>query len=185
MLLALALGISLPAAAQQRPTIAIMPAQYFSADEQSAEQVTQALAQEFERQGYHVVPLEQAREAFQAMGLGRSQDIGDKTILAFGRRVRAGLVAHPQLMAVGIPAAAGSDLAGNYTPAAVLYLRVMNVPRKAAIYTRQIGYEFQAERPLGSEFTLPQTIASAAATQVTSRYFERVAGSRQEYRRGR
>jgi hypothetical protein len=185
-LLALALGLNLSAAtaAQQRPTMAIMPAQFFAADEQSADQVTQALVQEFEGQGYNVIPMDRSLAAFQEMGLARNVDIGDAAIRRFGRRVGASLVAHPQLMAMGLPAAQVSAPDSNFTPAAVLYLRVLNARTGGALYTRQIAYEFQAERPLGSDFSLTPQVASAAADAVTQRYFERVAGSRQEYRRG-
>src|SRR5262249_157296 len=134
--------------AQPKPTMAIMPAQYFSADEQSADQITQALAQEFERQGYNVVPMDRSNTAFQELGYQRNLDIGDKEIRRFGQRVGADLVAPPQLMAMGIPAAAGSPPDSNFAPAAVLYLRVLNDHTGGALYTRQIGYHFTADRPL-------------------------------------
>lgn len=181
-LLTLALGIALAssAAAQQRPTIAIMPTQYFSANAESAERVTQGLVEQFQRERYNVVPMERSRAVFDELGFSLTTDIGDPQIMQFARRINADIVAHPQLMAMGIPlsrAAAGAD---PFLRQAVVYLRVLNGRSGRALYTRQIGYDITAEFPVGEPFALPQPVATAAAGEVTQRYFERVAGSREE-----
>jgi hypothetical protein len=180
-LLTLALGMALASAAtaQQRPTVAIMPTQYFSATADDAAQVTRALVSQFEKSGYTVVPMERSQSAFQELGFSPTTDIHDPQILRFGRRIGADLVAHPQLMAVGIPLSAGAS-ATPTTGEAVLYLRVLNARTGRGIYTRQIGHEFTAERPIGTAYVIPEPVAMAAAGEVTQRYFERVAGSRQE-----
>lgn len=183
MVLALGLGLSTAAAAQQRPTIAFMPTQYFSANEQSAENVTQSLVQQFGSRGYRVVPMERARQTFQEMGFSLTRDIGDREILQFGRRIGADLVGHPQLLAMGIPMAGDIAASGGFTPHAVLYLRVLNTQTGKALYTRQVGQEIPEKRPLGSGFTLSESTATAVADKVSRGYFERVAGSRQEYDR--
>lgn len=187
ILTALVLGCALAttAGAQQRPTVAVIPTQYFSADERSADHVTQALVEEFQRRGYTVISADRAQSTFQEMGWERNRDIGDTQLRQFGRRLDADLVVHPQLMAVGIPAARDSALASVSPPSAVLYLRVLNARTGKGIYTRQIGYDFQSERPLEGEFTLPPQVASATVEEAARSYFERVAGSRQEFRRGR
>lgn len=180
-LLALALGITLAsaAAAQQRPQIAIMPAQYFSATAEDAAAVTKALVAQFEKAGYTVVPMERSTSTFQELGLSLTSDIGDPQILRFGRRINADLVAHPQLMAVGIPASMGAGATPS-SAEAVLYLRVVNTRTGKGLFTRQIGYDFTAERTAGTPFVLPEAVAMAAATEVSQMYFQRVAGSRQE-----
>lgn len=181
-LAALALTLAVPARAQDRPTVAIMPTQYFSADAGSAERVTRALAEQYERQGYRVMPMDRAQSAFESLGLQPSRHYADRTALSFGRKMGADLVAYPRLLAMGIPAAANPD--SPLTPEAVLHLRVLNVHSRNPIYCRQIGH------PLGSdlasaaeEFRLPAGEATMAANKVTSNYFGRVAGSRQEFRR--
>jgi hypothetical protein len=183
--LALMIGLTTAAVAQQRPKVAIIPTQYFSATEQGADNVTQALVEAFARPGYTVIPMDRGQTTFRMMGLDRSQDFGDPTILRFGRRLGADLVVHPQLLAVGIPAARGSSLDIIFPPAAVLHVRVLNARTGKGIYSRQISYPFGGERPRTDAFGLPPLTASAAVDAVTRNYFERVAGSRQEYRRMR
>lgn len=187
-LLTLALGaaISAPAAAQGKPSIAIMPTQYFSADAESAQNVTAGLRSQWERQGYNVVAQDRSNSTFQTMALNPSQHYSDATARRFGRSVGADLVAYPRLLAVGLPlstAATGS----MFAPEAVVHLRVINVHTGAAIYFRQVGHEFRADAPLTADasFTLPEPVATAAAEQASTIYFQRVAGSRQEFRGSR
>jgi hypothetical protein len=179
-LLAVAFGIAFAstATAQERPTIAIMPTQYFSADAQSADNVTRGLAEQFAKGNYRVLPQDRSQAAFDAMNLSLTRDIGDPQILAFGRSAGTDLVAHPQLLAVGLPFARTTS-AGS-VPKAVLYLRVLNVHTGRALYTRQIAYEFNAEGPTPTDFQLPQEVATATANEVSQLYFQRVAGSREE-----
>jgi hypothetical protein len=141
--------------------------------------VTRALVAQFEKSGYTVVPMDRSSTVFQEMGLSLTTDLHDPQIISFGRRIGAELVAHPQLMAVGIPFSAGAS-ATPTTAEAVLYLRVLNTRTGKGLYTRQIGYEFTSERPVGAPFVLPEPAALAAAAEVSQMYFQRVAGSRQE-----
>lgn len=178
-------GLASPAAAQRRLTIAIMPSQYFSADAESAANLTRGLAQQFEQRGYSVIPLDRARQTFESMGLSLRQHYPDSTALRFGRALNADLVAYPRLLVLGLPAAApgGMQRDGLFQPTAVVHLRVLNVHTGAPIYFRQIGHEYTTDvATAAGEFVLPQPIATAAAGEVTSVYFERVAGSRQEFR---
>jgi len=181
--LTLGLGLSAAASAQTRPTVAIIPTQYFSATEQSADNVTQALVQQYQREGYTVVPTDRARATFDAMGLSRNVDFGDRTIRQFGRRLGVGLVVHPQLLAEAVPADLTDRTGGRFSPGAVLYTRVVNTRTGGAIFTRQIGYAVADTGMASTVAALPPEAASDAVTRLTQRYFERVAGSRQEYGR--
>ena len=182
--LALGAGIASPAAAQQKPSLAIMPTQYFSADAASAANVTHGLRQAFEGQGYSVMPDDRSASTFQSQGLNANTHYADRIALRFGRAMGSDLVAYPRLLAVGLPMAGQSD--DLLEPNAVLHLRVRNVHTGAPIYFRQIGHEFRADVPtVLAEFRLPEPVATSAASEVTQMYFQRVAGSRQEFRRGR
>jgi len=186
-LLAAALGVGAlsPAAAQQKPTVAVMPAQYFSATAESAQNLTQGLQQEFENKGYTVVPSDKANATFQSEGLSPNMHYADRVALKFGREAGADLVAYPRLLVTGIPAANPPAQGGMLEPAAVVLLRVINVHTGAAIYARQVGHDFRTDQPAtaNGDFTLPQPVAVATAQDVSQMYFERVAGSRQEFRR--
>lgn len=178
--LAIALTLAGAAAAQHRPTIAIMPTQYFQADAASAENVTRGLVERFEAERYDVIPMDRARQVFQSLEMSPKRNVSDAAILQFGRRLGADLVAHPQLLAVRpwqSPNGASTDRRGAR---AVLYLRVLNVRTGQPLYTRQVAYPFTAPAAETGPPVLPAGAAAAAATAVSRSYFERVAGSRQE-----
>jgi hypothetical protein len=183
MMLALSLGITVaPAAAQRKPTVAIMPSQFFSADAESATNLTQGLAQQFESQGYTVVGVDRTRSTFQSMGLSASQHYADSVAVRFGRGVGSDLVVYPRLLALGVPAASAGSVQLTQ-PAAVVLVRVLNVHTNAAIYARQIGHDFVAEVPArAADFRMPQPIATATAAEALEVYFPRVGGSAAETR---
>jgi hypothetical protein len=160
-----------------------MPTQYFSADAQSATNVTQGLAEQFRAQGYRVISMNRARAIWQEMGLRPSGHYPDTVAVRFGRRVGANLVAYPRLLGVGIPAARTATTAGEMPSSAVLLLRVLDTRTGRPIYCRQVGYAFDARRVAMAGSFLPQQAANGAARKVTQSYFIRVAGSREE--RGR
>lgn len=175
LLLGAALGS--PASAQQK-SIAVMPTLFFSADAQSADNVTNGIVQQFEGQGYSVVPMDRSRSAFQSAGLQPNRHYADREAIRFGRSVGAQLVAYPRLLAVGIPYAGEGAFA---QPNAVILMRVVNVRTGRAIYGRQIGHEFRTDPPApGETFTLPQPVATATAEAVLQQYFQRIKGSRLE-----
>jgi hypothetical protein len=179
--LALGAGLTAPAKAQQKRTIAIMPTQYFSADAQSAEAITRALAERFEAQGYTVIAADRSSSTFQSQGLDLSTHYPDRVALKFGRAIGADLVAYPRLLAMGLPAATAEG--GLLDPSAVLHLRVLNNHTGSPIYFRQIGHEFRSDAGAATgEFRLPDPVASETASHATQVYFERVAGSRMEMR---
>ncbi|MFN3652260.1 MAG: hypothetical protein ACK47B_21995 [Armatimonadota bacterium] len=178
---ALGLVIASPAAAQRKPTIAIMPTQYFSADAESAENVTEGLVRQFEEAGYTVISMDESRQRFEAMNLEHNRHYPDRMALRFGEAVNADLVAYPRLLGVGIPAANADADNSLIEPISVLHLRVLNTHTNKPIYFNQIGHEFRAAREFGTEFTLPEPVAVATANEVLGGYFQRVAGSRQEY----
>ena len=187
--LALGAGLMSPAAAQQKPSIAIMPAQYFSADADSAKNLTNGLSQQFSGQGYQVIDMDKANQTWSSLGLDPSTHYADAVALKFGRSAGTDLVAYPRLLALGLPYASNTT-SGNSSdmiaPAAVVLLRVLNVHTGQAIYARQIGHEFVTDAGTmvaANDFHLPEPVATATATDVTANYFERVAGSRQEFRR--
>lgn len=179
VLLACALGVTLssPASAQQ-PTVAVMPTLYFSAEPQSAENVTTGIVQQFEGQGYSVIPMDRSRSTFESAGLQPNRHYADAEAIRFGRSINARLVVYPRLLAVGIPYAGEGAFA---EPNAVILLRVVNVRTGRAIYARQIGHEFRADVPMaGSTFVLPQPVATSTAEEVLQQYFQRIKGSRLE-----
>lgn len=181
--LACALATALPAAAQQRPSIAIMPSQYFSASEGSAANVTQGLVEQFEGRGYTVTPMDRSRSTFSDMGLSLTTHYADAVALRFGRQIGADLVAYPRLLAVGVPFAGASE-GSLLEPAAVFHLRILNVHTGGPIYFRQIGHVFSAPPPESVEsFVLPQPVATATAQDILEVYFRTVAGSARETRR--
>lgn len=174
---AMGAGLATPASAQQR-TVAVMPTLYFSAEPQSADNVSQGLVQQFEGQGYSVIPMDRSRAAFESAGLQPNRHYADREAIRFGRSVGAQLVAYPRLLAVGIPYAGEGAFA---EPNAVILLRVLNVRTGRAIYARQIGHEFRADAPMaGSTFVLPQPVATSTAEEVLQQYFQRIRGSRLE-----
>jgi len=170
---ALGAALAAPAAAQGKPSIAIMPTQYFSADADSAKNVTSGLASQWERQGYTLIGQDKADAQFQTMSLSPSTNYADRVAVKFGRAVGADLVAYPRLLAVGIPAA---DATGFMAPNAVLHLRVINVHTNRVIYFRQVAYEFDA-KPLADlpRGEITQTVAARTAADATRMYFQRVA----------
>jgi len=181
----LGVALAVPAGAQSKPTIAIMPTQYFAAEAESAENLTRGLVRQYEGQGYQVMPMERSRDTFQSMGLSANQHYADRVAVNFGRQMGADLVAYPRLLSVGIPIS-NPDLrkAELLQPAAVAHLRVINVHTGQAIYFRQIAHDFSVDAPqVASDFRLPEPVATATADEVTQMYFQRVAGSRQEFRR--
>src|SRR5262249_24960545 len=124
---ALAIGLISAATAQApRPGLAVMPAQYMSADAASAALVTDELVNQFQSHGYSVIPMDRARAEFEAMGLQPGRPYGDNVAAQFGRRLGVGLVVYPQLLAVG---RAYGNLASSTNPdesGAVLHIRVVN-----------------------------------------------------------
>ena len=146
---------------------------------------TQGLIKQYEAQGYQVMPMDRSTSTWQSMGLNNSQHYPDRVARNFGRQMGADLVAYPRLLAVGLPIN-NPDLKSVdiLQPAAVTHLRVLNVHTGAPIYFRQIAHEFTVDQPVvASEFRLPEPVATATAQEVTEMYFQRVAGSRQEFRR--
>jgi hypothetical protein len=180
LVVGLALAVQTAAIAQQRPSMVILPTQYFSADAASAENVTRGLVTTFEGQGYRITAAEQTQAALQAGGYDPQRHYPDEKAVALGQRLGADLVAYPRLLGVGYPAT-DSGAPGTGSTSAIVHLRVLNTRTGKLIYFRQISYEFQAQRPeSGVAFTLPQTVATAAAGEVSQFYFQRVAGSREE-----
>jgi hypothetical protein len=175
--LALGVGLSTPAAAQQKPTIAVLPAQYFAAEPDSAKNITQGLVDQFQRQGYEV-------KIYEPTGWNASQHYADRQVLEMAQGAGTDLVAYPRLLALGLPLNNPGTGPGMVEPSAVIHLRVLNVRSGYPIYFRQVGHEYRLDMPPArlAGFSLPQPVATATAAEVTSLYFERVAGSRQESR---
>jgi hypothetical protein len=185
--LGLAVGLHAPASAQSKPSIAIMPTQYFSATADSAQAVTDGLTSQFEGRGYAVMAADKSRSTFQSLNLDPSTHYADSVALRYGRSMGADLVAYPRLLATGIPLANPRETPGGFlVPNAILHLRVLNVHTGRPIYFRQIHHDFSAGSDVAStDFNLPQPVATATAEDATGQYFERVAGSRQEITKGR
>jgi hypothetical protein len=177
--LVVAAGMASTDAAQKQPTIAVLPAQYYSADASSAQALTQALMGRFKAQGYNVMPLQRVTRVTAAMKYRPRRHYTDAQVVGFGRRLGAPLVAYPRLLALGYPAAARGSSNSALPGAAILHLRVINTGTKQPVYFRQIASEFDRRPATGAPPLAPQ-VARAAADEVTKLYFQRVAGSRQE-----
>jgi hypothetical protein len=173
----LAVFTAAPAQAQQK-SVALMPAHYFSATEESADNLTAAVAQQFEGQGYNVLPSDQARATASELGLSRTRHYSDFQAIRFGRKMGATLVAYPRLLAVGIPYVGSPE--GLTEPSAVVLMRVINVRTGRALFGRQIAHEFRAESTGTVNFVLPPPVAESTAAEVLRPYFQRFKGSRLE-----
>lgn len=174
---------AVPGAAQRKPTLTIMPTQFFRADAESAARITEGLNGIYGREGYTVMPADRARDMFREMQLGESTHYADSIARDFGRRMGADLVAYPRLLGVGLPIPGAAKGVG-LDPQAVVHLRVINVHTGHAVYFRQVAYEFTPETPAVevARFSISQAVATASAVKVAEPYFRMVAGSRQEYR---
>jgi hypothetical protein len=182
LVLASTLALTVAVRAQDRPTMAIMPTQYFKAGPRSAERMTRSLVERFEAERYDVIPMDRSLRLFQRMRLSHDRPISDATLLQFGRRLGADLVAHPQLLAVRPWQNRGAESTDEPGARAVLYLRVLNTRTGSPLYTRQVAYSFTARASETGELIVPPSAAAGAVAEVSRPYFERVAGSRQEYR---
>jgi hypothetical protein len=176
---ALCLPVATAAMAQQRPSIAVLPAQYYSSDAGSAANLTQALASRFETQGYRVAPVDRIEQAATAGGYDPKRHYSDEQVVAIGRRLGVDLVAYPRVLGVGY-AATDPKAPDTGRWSTILHLRVLNTGTNKLVYFRQISHEFQGERPESVALVMPPSVATAAAGEVTTIYFERVAGSREE-----
>jgi hypothetical protein len=172
----LAIGVSAAASAQEKLSVAVMPAQHFAADAESAANLTRALVGEFERRGYEVVSVGRARATFGAKKLSASKHYPDRVPLDFGRSLNADLVVYPRLLSLGIQAADGPSPRTSADRSAVVLLRIYNVHTKGNIFVRQAAHHFQAEAP----YRLSEPEAESAVTALTREYFQRVAGTRKE-----
>src|SRR5438034_477866 len=115
----LAMALASAATAQHRPTVAILPAQYFKADAQSADNVTRALVEQFRDERYNVIPMDRSQRVFQSLGFRRTTAISDTQLRQLGRRIGADLVARPQLIGVGIPLNREATTSDSPNPKAV------------------------------------------------------------------
>jgi hypothetical protein len=169
-----------PAPGGQNLTVAVIPAQYFSADAESAANLTEGIRQDFTSKGWNVLPTETVKSAWDAMGMKNGVHYPDKTAIELGQKVNADLVVYPRLLALGIPIPMERTGEPGLKPAAVVHLRVMNVKRNRSIYFNQIAQEYTVGEPIQvASFQLPSAVAQTASTQVLAGFFERVAGSRQ------
>lgn len=196
-ILALCAAAAAPAAAQGQPPaaagrapaappdpaslrVAVMPAQYFSADAESAQRLTESLRQEFASKGWQLVPPAEVQNAWNSLGLQNGQHYPDRKAIELGRQVNANLVVYPRLLALGIPVANAAPGETNLPPAAVVHLRVLNVPRARPIYFNQIAQQFPSDQPVTvAAFRLPAAAAQLASTNALVGFFQRVAGSRE------
>src|SRR5262249_55804655 len=101
-------------------TVAIVPAQYFDADEGSAAALTESIRQDFSSKGWTVMPEDQVTSAWQSMGLRNGVHYPDRQIIALGRQLKADLIVYPRLLVLGIPVPSNmtGSAAGGTAPAA-------------------------------------------------------------------
>jgi hypothetical protein len=187
VLLALLYKVALAsaAAAQRKPVVAVKPAGYFRSDAESAQNVTQALANQFQTRGYRVIPLTRSQTTFASMRLSTDRHLSDRVALRLGDALKADLVVYPRVLGVGIPASDRSEEASRAQPSVILLLRVLNVHNGQAIFVRQISHRFDSGDTPEGGYRVTQSDATAATRELIQPYFQRVAGTRQEYRRPR
>ena len=159
-----------------RPVVAVLPAGYFSADESSADRITEGFRAVYENQGYQVVAQERVAAATATPGFDRRTHHPDRDAVRIGRQLGVDLVVYPRLLVFGY---SNSRERGGPAPEVVILVRVLNVHTGNAIYARQIGHEFSVD-PTVQSFSLPEPVAIAGAQEAAGMYFESVAGSRQE-----
>ena len=144
--------------------------------------MTRSLVDRFEAERYDVIPMDRSVRLFQRMRLSHDRPISDATLVQFGRRLGADLVARAQLLAVRPWQNHGAEPTDEASARAVLYLHVLNARTGSPLYTRQVAYPFTARASDTGELIVPPSAAAEAVAEVSRPYFERVAGSRQEYR---
>ena len=176
-----ALGVLLLAARsgaqEKKPVLAVMPAGYFAADAQSAENLTDAFRKLMEEKGYALVAPEPGAEAFKAMALSQNRHLSDTIARDFGRRLGADVVLYPRLLALGKPAIPAEGQDRSRRPAAVVLVRFVNVHTGRTLYVQQVSHEYDAPLPPpDTMFTLPRDIAAAAAAEAMELYWQRRTG---------
>ena len=159
-------------------TVAVIPAQWYSADAESAQRLTEGIRNDFVARGWDLVPEETVRNAAQTMGLKNGIHYPDETIMRLGRSLHVNLVVYPRLLALGVPVAAATPDVRLIDPAAVVHVRVLDVTRKRALYCNQIAHEFNGDGMVDLRaFALPAPECRAAATEALGGFFTpRVAG---------
>ncbi len=176
----LCMAAALPASAQDRVRVAIMPTQYFSANAESAERFTEALHAQFGDRDVELISEEQAMEKFRGMGLNSSRHYPDRVATKFGRQLGADVVVYPRLLAMGMPV---NDVTPISTPAgAVVHVRVINTQNNKLLYFRQVEEPITSERATSAAFVLPRREADQAVAKALSPMWERVAGFREVLR---
>ena len=163
-----------PAAARsvQKTTVAVIPAQWYAADEESAQRLTEGIRKEFATRGWDLLPEEAVRSAAAAMRLKNGSLYSDATLIRLGRSARADLVVYPRLLALGAPVAASSAKVAGIASAAVVLVRVIDVKGKRALYCNQISHEFKREGAVDVDnFALSASEGQLAATEVLGGFF--------------
>jgi hypothetical protein len=157
--------------------VAVIPAQWFSADAESAERLTEGVRKDFAGRGWRVLPETAVQNAAGAMGLKNGVHYTDGAIIRLGRKVHADLVVYPRLLAMGLPVAA-TDTGYNPQPAAVVHVRVLDVTGRRSLYCNQIAHPISGDGAAGLEgFALSPSEGRVAATQALGGFFTpRLAG---------
>ncbi len=89
-----------PALDPAKLTVAILPAQAFSADAESAARLTDGVRHGFAARGWKVVTPERVMEAWRALGMQDGVHYTDTAILRVGRKLGVDLVVYPRLLAL-------------------------------------------------------------------------------------
>jgi len=162
-----------PAARSVRDkTVAVIPAQWYRADAESAQRLTEGIDKNFSARGGKLLPEETVRSAATAMGLKDGSLYSDAALIRLGRQVHADLIVYPRLLALGLPAAALHPEPRGVASAAVVHVRVIDVKRRRAVYCNQVAHEFKTEGEAGSDhFALSGPEGQLAAIEVLRGFF--------------
>src|SRR4051794_5207330 len=167
-----------PARSVRKITVAVIPAQWFTADAESAQRLTEGIRRDFASRGWRVLSDTTVQTAAGAMGLKNGVHYPDAAILHLGRTLHADVVVYPRLLTMGLPVTALSAQARIMDPAAVLHVRVLDVTRKQAVYCNQVAHPFNGDGAASVKgFALSASESRVAAARALGGFFTpRVAG---------
>ena len=165
-----------PASAQEARgvRVAVLPAQYFRADAQTALRISEGMRRDFAARGWTVVPEQRVKAAWDAAGLDPGVHYADREVAEIGRRAGADLVVYPRLLALGPPPGSGRGAPAALSPEAVVRVRIVSVKRRQGIYFNQIGQGHERVPWLAfRRQTLPARVAQTAASRALAAFFHR------------
>ncbi len=164
-----------PALDPAKLTVAILPAQAFSADAESAARLTDGVRHGFAARGWKVIAPERVAEAWRALGMQDRVHYTDTAILRVGRKLGVDLVVYPRLLVLGLPVATALKAGGArqpWAPSAVVHVRVLDGRQGRPLFHNQVEHAYRtAETADAGSFRLPESDGRRAAARLLARFF--------------